>query len=206
MRHRLFGVLFWLVALVGVLCLYSRDSFSQIPDAATRYQRLYTRIIESEFGIAAPTASLAAQIHQESGWDCTAVSRTGARGCAQFMPATARWIGEVDEDLAITDAADPAWSFQAQAAYMKWLHDRVKGSDPCEKFAYALSAYNGGLGRVYKRQALSHSPGVCIHNTCEINPGISPANQAENADYPKRILIRITPRYVSAGWGASACN
>lgn len=202
-----FQVLAWLViaaAIVASCC--PLDAVGQIPDEAARYRREYTRIFRSEWGLTAPVAAFAAQIHQESQWNCGAVSRVGARGCAQFMPTTAAWIGEVDHELGKGDMFSPPWAFRAQAVYMRWLHDRVKGPAPCERMAFALSAYNGGLGYVYKRQKASKRPNLCFDETCEINPGILPANQKENAHYPRRILLELEPRYLRAGWGEGSCS
>lgn len=196
----------YLVALVALILLYLHPgvSYAQIPRDAETYRREYTRIVRSEWGLDAPVASLAAQIHQESGWNCKAVSRVGAKGCAQFMPKTAVWIGDVDRSLRGGDAFSPSWGFRAQAVYMKWLHARVKGPVPCERMAFAMAAYNGGLGYVYKRQKLSTQPLVCIGKTCDINPGIHPANQKENAHYPRRILLELEPRYEQR-WGLGTC-
>ena len=197
----------WLLALVCLVLLYLFPGVlhAQIPREAEAFKREYTRIVRSEWGLDAPVASLAGQIHQESGWNCKAVSRVGAAGCAQFMPATAKWIGEVDRRLAGADVYSPSWAFRGQAVYMKWLHDRVKGPVPCERMAFAMSAYNGGLGYVYRRQKLSPTPLVCINATCTINPGIHPANQRENEHYPRRILHELEPRYERAGWGLGRC-
>jgi hypothetical protein len=205
--HPLVKVGFWGVVLLAILLLYIFEgaAHAQIPREADSYRREYTRIIRSEWGLDAPVASLAAQIHQESGWNCRAVSRVGAGGCAQFMPKTAAWIGDVDHNLRGGDIYSPAWGFRAQGVYMKWLQDRVKGSDPCERMAFALSAYNGGLGYVYKRQKLSKTPLICLGSTCELNPGIQPANQKENARYPRRILLELEPRYEGGGWGLGSC-
>lgn len=204
---RSLAFLIWTACLVGVLALYffGKDAYAQIPREAETYRREYTRIMRSEWGLDAPVATFAAQIHQESGWNCQAVSRVGAAGCAQFMPTTARWIGEVDRSLAGASVYSPAWAFRAQSVYMKWLHDRVKGPVPCQRMAFALSAYNGGLGYVYRRQKLSPTPLVCINATCDINPGIHPANQKENEHYPRRILLELEPRYEAAGWGLGSC-
>lgn len=187
------------------------SALAQVPQAASDYQRLYTRTVSAEWGLAPPVASFAAQIHQESGWNCRAVSRVGARGCAQFMPATARWIEDVSPALAGFGAGlafDPYTSFRAQAVYMRWLHDRVKGPEPCERMAFAMSAYNGGLGYVYRRQKEARERGLdplrCLGVACEINPGITPANQRENAHYPRRILLELEPRY--AAWGLRSCK
>lgn len=80
-------------------------------------------------------ALLAAQLHQESGFDPRAVSPAGARGIAQFMPATARAVG-------LGDPFDPRAAIDAQARLMARLLRRF-GSVPL-----ALAAYNAGPGRV----------------------------------------------------------
>jgi soluble lytic murein transglycosylase-like protein len=196
-----------LLIFIAIVCgLCAGSAYAQVPDAAHQYRQQYSRIVRSEWGLNGPVASLAAQISQESQWDCRAVSRVGARGCAQFMPTTATWIGEVDSRLKAGDLSSPTWAFRAQAVYMKWLHDRVKGSAPCEQMAFAMSAYNGGLGWVYRRQKISSRPGVCLGATCDINPGVTPASQHENARYPQRILRELEPRYVNAGWGVGSCS
>lgn len=205
MRRFLRAIGWWVVVLLIAFVWLARDSRADVADRARAYEREYLRVVRSEWGLAAPTASLAAQIQAESDWNCRVVSPVGARGCAQFMPMTAAWLGEYDTDLRDGDLESPAWAFRAQAVYMRWLHDRVKGSAPCDRMAFALSAYNGGLGYVYKRQARSSAPGRCFDATCEINPGISPASQRENARYPRRVLLELEPLYKRAGWGIGSC-
>ena len=158
------------------------------------------------WGLKAPVSSFAAQIHQESRWNPTARSPVGAAGLTQFMPATAQWIGTYDRELAVVDVYNPRWAMRALAVYDKFLYDKVSGKNPCERMAFALSAYNGGLGWVNKRKARSPAPDVCFGVTCEINPGIAPANQRENANYPKLILKQFEPLYVRSGWGAGVCH
>jgi hypothetical protein len=80
-------------------------------------------------------ALLAAQLKQESGFNPRAVSRAGARGIAQFMPATAR-------ANRLRDPFDPEASIDAQARLMASLLRRF-GSVPL-----ALAAYNAGPGAV----------------------------------------------------------
>ncbi|MDO4769711.1 MAG: lytic transglycosylase domain-containing protein [Brachymonas sp.] len=63
----------------------------QIPARAHQYRRVLTQQAYAQWGLDAPIAALAAQVHQESAWRPEAVSHVGARGLAQFMPATARW-------------------------------------------------------------------------------------------------------------------
>lgn len=206
LRANLYLQVVVILVLVSVIMQACPARGDTIPAAAGAYRREYTRIVRSEWGLDAPIAALAAQIHAESAWDCRAVSRVGAGGCAQFMPATARWLSEARPGLHQVDVYSPTWAFRAQASYMRWLHDRVKGPAPCERMAFALASYNGGLGYVLRRQKLSTRPLVCLGATCDINPGINPANQRENAAYPRRILRELEPRYVMAGWGESACS
>lgn len=177
-----------------------------ISHEADRYQRDLTRNARLIWGLDAPVASFAAQIHQESRWNANARSTVGAQGIAQFMPATATWIsGVYPQALGENQPANPIWAMRALASYDRWLWDRVRADAACERMAFALSAYNGGLGYVYKRQKLSPAPGKCFDATCDINPGISPASQRENRDYPRLILTRFEPVYAQAGWGKGAC-
>ncbi len=80
-------------------------------------------------------ALLAAQLRQESGFDPRAVSPAGARGIAQFMPATAQAMG-------LRDPFDPERAIDAQARLMRGLLRRF-GS-----VQLALAAYNAGEGAV----------------------------------------------------------
>ena len=75
---------------------------------------------------------LRAVIVVESGFDARAVSRRGAVGLMQLMPATARRFG-------VTDRYDPMQNVHAGARYLKSLIDRY-GKD----IELALAAYNAG--------------------------------------------------------------
>ena len=81
------------------------------------------------------SALLAAQLMAESNFNPFAVSSAGARGIAQFMPATANAIG-------LRNPLDAAASIDAQAHLMRDLL-RQFGSVPL-----ALAAYNAGPTRV----------------------------------------------------------
>jgi len=178
-----------------------------VPREALRYQTQLRREAHQVWGLAAPIATFAAQIHQESRWQPEARSPVGASGLAQFMPATANWIGGLDGALAAHTPTNPAWAIRALVVYDKWLFDRLSAANPCEHMAFVLSAYNGGLGWVYKRKNLALktgiAPAVCLGQTCALNPGVSPASQRENEHYPQVILRRIEPSY--ALWGKQSC-
>lgn len=179
---------------------------SEVPRAAYEYRRNIIQEGRSVWGVHAPTGAFAGQIAQESAWRPDARSRVGAAGLAQFMPATAEWISKLYPDLFDYAPMNPRWAIRALVRYDKFLHDRVAALDDCERFAFALAAYNGGLGWVNKRKAISPQPLVCLYATCDLNPGITPSNQRENQEYPRRILLRHAPKYVAAGFGPSPCE
>jgi len=192
---------------VGALLLWPAGARAQsIPPEAHQYKRELIRAGRNVWGMEAPTATMAAQIHQESRWRAGAQSPVGAVGIAQFMPSTARWIqgaypGELSGDVLSTD-----WGIRALVRYDRHLWERTSALDNCEQWAFTLASYNGGEGWTRKRQRLSPTPLACLYATCEINPGILPANQRENAAYPKRILLTLEPAYVAAGFGIGACT
>ena len=84
---------------------------------------------------------LEALVWQESRWRENAVSPAGARGLAQLMPGTARYLG-VDPD-------DPLANLEGGARYLREQLDRFDGD--LEK---ALAAYNAGPGRVIRADGI----------------------------------------------------
>jgi len=187
--------------LLAVLLIGWAVAAAQIPPRAEQYRRDLTRIAISVWGLDAPVALLAGQIEQESAWRPDAVSWAGAKGLAQFMDATGRDVAQ-RYGGGPPNPFDPRWSMTAQSRYMRELTGRIGAArNETERTAFALSAYNGGLRHVQRRQALSPDPGRCLGLTCDINPGIRPAAQRENREYPRRILLVLAPRYHAAGWG-----
>ncbi len=94
-------------------------------------------------------------IRQESLWDPDAVSRSGARGLMQLMPATASSLARRYHltFFAPGSYGDPAWNTRAGCAYLKELLDRYHG-----RLELALAAYNAGPGRVDAWLARPHCP------------------------------------------------
>ena len=79
--------------LLGTLLavVMTLTAHAQVPHESARYRLTLLREAHGQWGLDAPVAAFAAQVHQESGWNPQAVSRVGARGLAQFMPATTLW-------------------------------------------------------------------------------------------------------------------
>lgn len=172
----------------------------RIPHDAARHRADLTRSARLAWGLDAPLATFAAQIHQESAWRADARSHVGAMGLAQFMPETERWIaGVYPRELAEADAGNPVWAMRAMARYDRWIWERVSfssGVSDCRRMAATLRGYNGGLGWVLK-EARTAQP-------CEVFR--TAAACRENLDYPRRILGVLEPAYVRAGWGNGVCG
>ena len=196
-----------LAAAVGLVLACALLSFvlparAQVPQAAQQYRALLVRTAHAAWGLDAPVAVFAAQVHQESAWRPDAVSRVGAQGLAQFMPATSRWIAAVDPALAAQQPFNPAWALRALVVYDRWLYDRTPARyTPRERMHVALRAYNGGLGHW---QAEAAATGAARPTLAQVDAACGKARRAavhcpENLGYPHRILVLIQPRY--AAWG-----
>jgi soluble lytic murein transglycosylase-like protein len=77
---------------------------------------------------------LAAMVWQESRFDAGAVSRSGALGLAQLMPATADGLG--------VDPHDPVQNLEGGARYLAWTIEEFGSIE------LGLAAYNAGPGNV----------------------------------------------------------
>ena len=102
-----------------------RDFESIVQDAAQRYR--------------VDAGLIRAVIQAESGGNPTAVSRAGARGLMQLMPATAAELG-------VTNPFDPTQNIMGGTSYLRRLLDRYRGD-----VKLALAAYNWGMGNLEKR-------------------------------------------------------
>ena len=179
---------------------------AEVPHLSKAMYAILANEVRVKHGINAPVALHAAQIHQESRWRPGAMSPVGASGLAQFMPATAKWMPEVDNSLAGVDPLDPLWSIRAQVAYTKWLYDRVDAVDECHKWAFVLSAYNGGIGWVYRDKQLSEDPYRWWGSVAENSDRAGWAYK-ENREYVDKILFRWQGLYLDAGFdGPEVCK
>lgn len=200
--------------LIAALLLLSacQPAYSEeIPRTAEQYRRILVRAAHANWGLDAPIATLAAQVHQESRWNAQATSPVGAQGLAQFMPSTAEWMARLyPKALGENQPYNPGWALRALVTYDRWLADRVQAHSPCDKWAFTLSAYNGGLGWVQKDARLASASGAdklaWFDSVERHNAGRSAANFRENRAYPRQILLKWEPLYSSAGWGLGVCS
>ena len=84
-----------------------------------------------------PVALIEAIITAESAFNPLAVSRAGAVGLMQLMPATAERFG-------VTDRTDPAQNILGGAKYLNFLLNKFQNPK------LAIAAYNAGEGNVIK--------------------------------------------------------
>lgn len=106
----------------------------------------------------------------ETRFDHKLVSRKGARGLIQLMPATAARLG-------VADPHDPKSSIDAAARYMGYLMDRFGG-----KVHLTLAAYNAGEGVVeaYLRGRAIRVGKRIINPARRITGGVPPYRETQN--------------------------
>ena len=181
-----------------------------IPKAAETHKSTLIRAARAVWGIDAPVAVFAAQVHTESRWNANAKSPVGAEGLAQFMPATAAWLPSVAPETGKPAPYNPGWSLRALVTYDRWIWDQVRASNDYERMAFTLSAYNGGLGWVNRDKRLAVRKGLdpsrWFGHVETVNAGRSAANFRENRNYPRLILIERQRVYEAAGWGKGLHN
>lgn len=189
----------------------SVQAADQIPRDAEQYRRTLIRAAHAEWGLDAPIATLAGQVHQESAWRSTARSPAGAQGLAQFMPTTADWMAEIYPASLGPEPQpyNPGWALRAMVMYDRWLYERNQATSDCHRWAFVLSAYNGGQGWVNRDRKLASAKGAdklaWFDSVERFNSGRSAANFRENRHYPRAILQRWEPLYAAAGWGRGVC-
>lgn len=188
-----------LLALTGAL-----PALADVPTAAIPYQRTLTREARAIWGLDAPVAVLAAQIQQESAWNPDVCS-SFACGLAQFTPATAQWIsGAYTKTLGANRPFSPEWAIRALARYDYDLYMSIQAAPDCDRWAMALSAYNGGptwLARDRVRCDAAACDPSRWFGQVEGYTARSRVAARENRGYPRRILLDLQATYAS--WGRS---
>lgn len=111
------------------------ESASRDPDRRRRYD---AHIKEAAQLYQLPSAYIRAVVRVESDFVHTAVSRAGAQGLMQLMPATARSMG-------VTDSFDPRQNILGGSRYLRVLANRFDGD-----LVLTTAAYNAGGGAVQR--------------------------------------------------------
>jgi membrane-bound lytic murein transglycosylase MltF len=199
-----------LAALVVLLIIATLAWGGQaIPPQAMQHKALLIREARMVWGLDAPIATFAGQVHQESAWNQDAVSHAGAQGLAQFMPATAKWMPTIAPDTGEPLPFSPSWALRAMVTYDRWLWRRAPAASDCDRWHKTLAAYNGGETRLRREEAMAKAAGMDPGRWGHValfNAGRSRGNYRENRTYPTRILRKWTELYREAGWGKGGCD
>lgn len=182
------------------------ESDQALPAGARRWRGDLVRAAHSSWGLDAPVPVFAAQVHQESSWRSDRVSRVGAVGMGQFMPATSSWWCRLHKMSAQEcQPRNPVWSLRALVGYDKWLWDQIgripgaEGMDDYSRMWATLRSYNGGLGHW---RAEARAAGSLDRLAVDAACGRAKRHRShcrENLGYPQRIMVELQPRY--AAWG-----
>jgi len=120
--------------------VYRDEHYTHKPRALTAARRdAYDDLIAdaaNRWGV--EFALVKAVVHAESAFDKEAVSRAGARGLMQLMPATASM-------LKVSDIHDPYDNINGGAQYLRMMLNKFRGD-----VRNALAAYNAGEANVKK--------------------------------------------------------
>nr|WP_300715766.1 transglycosylase SLT domain-containing protein [uncultured Bilophila sp.] len=203
------------LSLVILCCHASHAAEGKIPRAALQYRSELIRASRMVWGLDAPVAVFAAQIHTESWWKNGTVSSAGAQGLAQFMPSTAKWLQRAAPETGSPAPFDPRWSLRACVTYDKYLFDRIaprrgKSLTEWNRMAFTLSGYNGGLGWTNRdrTKALQSGldPDIWFGHVEQANAGRRISAKRENQRYVQLIMRERQQVYIKSGWGSGVTN
>lgn len=184
--------------LIILLLMLPAVAGADIPPDAWQYRSDMNKSAWRVFGPSAPTATLAAQIHQESAWRLRAKSWAGAEGFAQFMPGTAKDMAErFPQFCAPADPYDPQWAFRCRDRYLQSLsvYSYSGALTECDVWAFKFRKYNGGGKFLATDRRLARQNGANPDNWRAVTPfnsGRKPSAWKENTEYPLRIYLLET--------------
>lgn len=180
---------------------YSYLNLFDYYDTKVFHKRMKSRLpkYEKHFKEAAdkydiPWILLAAQAYQESHWNANAKSHTGVRGMMMLTQTTAKQLG-------IKNRMDPKQSIYGGAKYISQIEkrfgDEVKGMN---RIAFALAAYNVGMGHLHDAQTLARRMNKNPHSWRDIKTVLPLLSQKKYYKQLKYGYARGSEpvRYVSA--------
>ena len=117
-------------------------------------------------------------VHQESGFDPAAKSRSGARGLMQIMPATGKEVAtRLRMDFSTQRLFEPEYSLRLGTTYFRQMMAMFDN-----RVELALAGYNGGPGRIQRLWRDQQSAG-------EVDHFLEGLSIVESRNYVKRILV-----------------
>ena len=155
--------------------------------------------VDAKYGL--PRGTIWALTKTESNHNPNAVSSAGAVGLAQFMPATAGYMG-------LDDPFDPHQSIEAAGKYMRYLLDKPY----VHSLPDALAAYNAGPGNFRDKGAFYWNEPTQHRNRFEehfqayqqAHPGTLTVNVIEREAGPPEIEVEVDGHGVGSGVGDGA--
>jgi membrane-bound lytic murein transglycosylase MltF len=91
------------------------------------------------------------------------------------------------------------------AKYDKYLYERqAAAATECDRWGFVLSSYNGGEGNLNRDKRMAQAKGADPKKWWGHVEYFSPRAAwafNENRGYPRRIILVLQPRYVTAQWG-----
>lgn len=136
------------------------------------------------------------QIEVESNFDPKAVSPTGARGLAQWMPASWREWDDDDGIPALDDPHNPEEAIEALCKFMAFLYGRFPEiPDPHERYRFALAAYNTGRSNINRCLALARAACGQPASLAAWEAAGRPPGSWQTWEFASRFLPRVTGRH-----------
>jgi soluble lytic murein transglycosylase len=187
---------------IRLVSLYTRRSGYRInrQDLELLYPRPFRELVEryaKEAGL--EPSLLYGLIRTESAFDPAIVSRAGAIGLTQLMPATAHetaarihrrggpdyiraGTAEDDGQDSAIDLYDPAVNIHIGAAYLAYLGERME--DPL----LALLAYNGGMTRVRRWRRAANSASSLPSGSLPVDLFLETVEYPETRNYGRNVM------------------
>ncbi len=166
-----------------VVRVHFRDSLERggesVPQAlwSVAYPTAYLPIIRAHAGTTVDPYLVAAIIREESQYDARAVSRVGAVGLMQVMPATAQAVAKKQggADVGRDELFDQETNIRAGVRYLEQLLQQFSGNA-----MYAVAAYNAGPQAV--------SAWIAKNGFREVDEFVEQIPYQETRQYVKRVL------------------